>query len=256
MGVANESFGLIQSGGRVFMQQPKYKRVLLKIGGEALLGERQYGISPQATQEVASEIKIVVGLGVQVALVVGGGNIFRGLSAAQQGIDRATADYMGMLATVINALALQDALEKLGVDTRVQTALEMKEVAEPFIRRRAVRHMDKGRVVILAAGTGSPYFTTDSGAALRALELNCEVLMKATKVDGIYDKDPMKYKGAKRYSTLTYLNAIKEEGIAVMDTAAISLCMDNHIPILVFNLFTKGNLKRAVLGEDIGTVVK
>lgn len=235
---------------------PKYKRILLKIGGESLLGEREYGISPKAAESVAEEIKSVHDLGIQVALVIGAGNIFRGLSASQQGIDRATADYMGMLATVMNSLAVQDALEKIGVKTRVQSALEMPQVAEPFIRRRALRHMEKGRVVILAAGTGSPYFTTDSGAALRALELDCEIMMKATKVDGVYDKDPMKYKDAKRFEKLSYLQAIGESGIEVMDTAALSLCMDNKIPIYVFNLFEKGNLKRAALGEDIGTIVE
>lgn len=236
--------------------EPKYKRILLKIGGESLLGDREYGISPKAAHSVAEEIKSVHDLGIQVALVIGAGNIFRGLSASQQGIDRATADYMGMLATVMNSLAVQDALEKVGVNTRVQSALEMHQVAEPFIRRRALRHMEKGRVIILAAGTGSPYFTTDSGAALRALELDCEIMMKATKVDGVYDKDPMKYPDAKRFNKLTYLQAIGESGINVMDTAALSLCMDNKIPIYVFNLFEKGNLKRAAMGDNIGTIVE
>lgn len=236
-------------------KKSKYKRILLKIGGEALLGNRKYGISPKAAKAVAREIKALHDLDVQVAVIIGAGNIFRGLSAAQQGIDRATADYMGMLGTVMNALALQDALEKIGSQTRVQSALEMREVAEPFIRRKALRHMEKGRVVILAAGTGSPYFTTDSGAALRALELNCEILMKATKVDGVYDKDPLKHKDAIRYDTVSYLDAISKSGIKVMDTAAISLCMDNKIPILVFNLFKAGNLTKAALGEKIGTVV-
>lgn len=237
------------------MSKAQYKRILLKIGGEALLGDREYGISPQAAKKVASEIKVVRDLNVEVAIVIGAGNIFRGLSASQQGIDRATADYMGMLGTVMNALALQDALEKSGVDTRVQTALKMSEVAEPFIRRRALRHMEKGRVVILAAGVGSPFFTTDSGAALRALELKCEILMKATKVDGVYDKDPLKFKNAKRFNTVTYTDAITKSGINVMDTAAISLCMDNNIPIFVFDLFKSGNLSRAVQGENIGTMV-
>lgn len=236
--------------------KPKYQRILLKIGGESLLGDREYGISPQAAKNVAEEIKSVQDLGSQVALVIGAGNIFRGLSASQQGIDRATADYMGMLATVMNALAVQDALEKIGVDTRVQSALKMEEVAEPFIRRKALRHMQKGRVVILAAGTGSPYFTTDSGAALRALELDCEIMMKATKVDGVYDKDPMKFKDAKRFDKLSYLQAISDSQVQVMDTAALSLCMDNNIPIYVFNLFEKGNLKRAVMGDNIGTIVE
>lgn len=238
------------------MSQPKYQRILLKIGGEALLGNRDYGIDVAATRKVAEQIKAVHdNNAVQVALAIGAGNIFRGLSGAKHGIDRATGDYMGMLGTVINSLAMQDALEKIGVDTRVQSAIEMKAVAEPFIRRRAIRHMEKGRVVILAAGVGSPFFTTDSGAALRALELKCDILMKATKVDGVYDKDPLKYQNAKRYRTLNFLDAIKSEGIQVMDTSALSLCMDNHLPILVFDLFKPGNLIRAVMGEDIGTLV-
>lgn len=234
----------------------KYKRVLLKIGGEALLGDRQYGISPNAANNIAEQIKEVHDMGVQVALVNGAGNIFRGLSASQQGLDRATADYMGMLGTVMNSLALQDALEKLGVSTRVQTAITMPAVAEPFIRRRALRHLEKNRVVILAAGVGSPFFTTDSGAALRALELKCEVLMKGTKVDGVYDKDPLKHHDAKRFETMTFVDAIKDENVAVMDTAALSLCMDNNIPIYVFNLFEQGNLKRAITGEGVGTLVQ
>jgi len=229
--------------------------VLLKIGGEALLGERQYGIDPKAALGIGEQIKEIHEMQVEIALVLGAGNIFRGLSASQQGIDRATADYMGMLGTVMNALAMQDALEKLGVFTRVQTAITMRAVAEPFVRRKALRHMEKGRVVILAAGVGSPYFTTDTGAALRALELNCDILMKATKVDGVYDKDPMKFDDAVRFTHMSYLDAIKDEGVQVMDTAALSLCMDNKIPIYVFNLYEKGNLKRAVLGEEIGTLV-
>jgi len=235
--------------------EPKYKRILLKISGEALLGEREYGIDPQAALDIANQIKEVHNLGVQIAIVIGAGNIFRGLPAAENGMDRATADYMGMLATIMNSMALQDALEKSGVDSRVQTAIEMRAVAEPFIRRKALRHMEKGRVVILAAGTGSPYFTTDSGAALRALELHCDILFKATKVDGVYNKDPLKFPDAQRFSHMTYIDAIKEEGVEVMDTAALSLCMDNHIPIYVFNLFEPGNLKRAVMGEEIGTLV-
>lgn len=237
------------------IEKPKYQRILVKLGGEALLGEHSYGIDIEATREVALQIKQVHELGVQTALTIGAGNIFRGLSGEKKGLDRATADYMGMVATVINALALQDALEKIGVDTRVQTAIEMQAVAEPFIRRRAIRHMEKGRVVILAAGVGSPYFTTDTGAALRALELKCEILLKATKVDGIYDKDPLKYKDAKRFKTVKYIDAIKEEGIKIMDTAALSLCMENQLPIVVFNLQKTGNLKRIVLGEDVGTRV-
>lgn len=238
------------------MSQPKYQRILLKIGGEALLGKRDYGIEVEATHQVAQQIKEIHEENVQIALVIGAGNIFRGLAASKQGMDRATADYMGMLATVINSLSMQDALEKIGVDTRVQSAIEMKAVAEPFIRRRAMRHMEKGRVVILAAGTGSPFFTTDSGAALRALELKCDVLMKATKVDGVYDKDPLEYPDAKKFATITFVDAIKDKSINVMDASALSLCMDNHLPILVFNLFEEGNLKRAVSGEPIGTLVK
>lgn len=233
----------------------KYKRVLLKIGGESLLGDREYGISYEAALWVAEQLKEVQEMGVQVAVVIGGGNIFRGLSASKKGFERATADYMGMLATVINGLALSNALEEIGLYTRVQSALDMPKVAEPFIRRRAIRHMEKGRVVILVAGTGSPYVTTDSGAALKALELNCDVLMKATKVDGVYDKDPMKFKDAKRYKKLDYLEAIREDGVQVMDTSSISLCMDNSMEIMVFNLFEAGNLKRAVGGEDVGTLI-
>lgn len=238
------------------MSESKYKRILLKIGGEAMLGERDYGIDVDATRKLAEQIKEVRDNGVQVALVIGAGNIFRGVSGAKKGIDRATADYMGMLGTVINALAMQDALESIGANTRVQTAIEMKAVAEPFIRRRAIRHMEKGRIVILAAGVGSPFFTTDTGAALRALELKCEVLMKATKVDGVYDKDPLQFPHANRYKTISFLDAIKEEGIQVMDTSALSLCMENKLPILVFDLFKPGNLKKAVEGADIGTLVR
>ena len=237
------------------MSTPAFKRVLLKLGGESLLGDREYGIDPKAALEVAAEIKQIKETGTQIAIVIGGGNIFRGVSAAANGIERSTADYMGMLATVMNSLALQDALEKSGVDTRVQSGLEMPAVAEPYIRRRAIRHMDKGRVVILAAGTGNPYFTTDTGAALRALELNCNVIMKATKVDGVYDKDPNKFPGAKKYEELAYMDALKER-LEVMDTSAFALCMDNKLPIMVFNFFEKGNAKRAVMGEKIGTLVK
>jgi uridylate kinase len=234
---------------------PKYQRILLKIGGEALLGDRQYGISPQACSNIATQIKEVHDLGVQIGLVVGAGNIFRGIAASKNGIERSTADYMGMLATVMNALALQDALEKLGAQTRVQSAIEMRAVAETFIRRRAIRHMEKGRIVILGAGTGNPYVTTDSGAALRALELNCDVLLKATKVDGVYDKDPIEFPDANRFKYMSYVDAIKDPNVSVMDSAGISLCMDNHMPIYVFNLFEQGNLMRAVMGDDIGTLV-
>lgn len=236
-------------------KQPHFKRVLLKLGGESLLGDREYGIDPKAALEVAAEIKSVHETGTQVAVVIGAGNIFRGVSGAANGLDRSTADYMGMLATVMNCLALQDALEKSGVDTRVQSGLEMPAVAEPYIRRRALRHMDKGRVVILAAGTGAPYFTTDTGAALRALELDCDVIMKATKVDGIYDKDPNKYPDAKKYEELAFMDTLTQK-LEVMDTSAFALCMDNKLPIMVFNFFEKGNAKRAVMGDKIGTLVK
>lgn len=234
---------------------PHFKRILLKLGGESLLGDREYGIDPRAAKEVAEEIKTIYETGTQVIVVIGAGNIFRGIAGAANGIERSTADYMGMLATVMNSLAIQDALEKIGVDTRVQSGLEMPAVAEPYIRRRAIRHMDKGRVLILAAGTGAPYFTTDTGAALRGLELGCDVIMKATKVDGIYDKDPNKFPGAKKYQELAYMDALKER-LEVMDTSAFALCMDNKLPIMVFNFFEKGNAKRAVMGEKIGTLVK
>ncbi len=233
----------------------KYQRVLLKLGGESLLGDREYGIDPIAATNVAKEVKKVVATGSQVAVSIGAGNIFRGLSGAANGIDRATADYMGMLATVMNALALQDAIEKLGVPSRVLSGLEMPAVAEPYIRRRAIRHMEKGRVVILAGGSGNPYFTTDTSAALRALELGCDIILKATKVDGIYDQDPLKHPEAKKYTELTYMDALKQR-LEVMDTSAFALCMDNHMPIMVFDFFTPGNSKRAVEGEPIGTIVK
>lgn len=219
------------------------------------MGSREYGIDLEFTSSLAKEIKEVKDLGVEVAVVVGGGNIFRGLAGQKQGMDRATGDYMGMIATVINALALQDALEKVGADTRVQTAIAMHNVAEPFIRRRAVRHMEKGRVVILAAGTGDPYFTTDTTAALRALELHCEVILKATKVEGVYDKDPSKNGDAKKFEHLTFLQVLNNPEITIMDSSAVSLAMDNKIPIIVFNLLKKGNLQRVVLGEKIGTLV-
>lgn len=228
---------------------------MLKLSGEAFLGSREYGIDPEFTKKVAKQIKEVRDLGTQIAIVIGAGNIFRGVAGEKHGIDRATGDYMGMLGTVINALALQDALEKLGVSTRVQTAIEMHQVAEPFIRRRAIRHMEKGRVVVLAAGTGSPYFTTDTTAALRALELHCEIILKATKVDGVYDKDPTKGVGAKKFEKLTFMDAIKSPEIKVMDSAALSLAMDNQIPIIVFNLLEEGNLKKVVLGKKVGTTV-
>lgn len=237
------------------MSKPRFKRILLKVGGESLIGDREYGIDPQAALEVAEQIKAVRELGVEVAVVIGGGNIFRGIAGSKNGIDRATADYMGMLATVMNALALQDALEKVVVDTRVQSALQMPAVAESFVRRRAMRHMEKGRVVILAAGTGVPYVTTDTGASLHGLELDCDVLMKATKVNGVYDKDPQKFPDAKRFKTLSFKDAIEMDGVQVMDTAALAMCQENNLAVMVFELFEKDNLTKAVKGEDIGTYV-
>jgi uridylate kinase len=232
----------------------KYRRVMLKLSGEALLGQRDYGISPETCNAIALEIKDVKALDIQLAVVIGGGNIFRGLAGTKHGLDRTTGDYMGMLATVINALALQDALEKNGVQTRVQSAIDMRSVAEPFIRRRAMRHLEKGRVVIFAAGTGNPYFSTDTTAALRASEIGADVLLKATKVDGIYTADPKTDPTATKYDKLSYMDALKGR-LNVMDSTAFSLCMDNKIPIIVFNLSTRGNIKRALLGERIGTVV-
>jgi len=236
------------------VNQPKYGRVLLKLSGEALGGESGIGISPEAVQNMARQIREVRELGVQVVVVVGGGNIFRGLKGSERGIERATGDYMGMLATIINALALQDALEKIGVATRVQSAISMAQVAEPFIRRRAVRHLEKGRVVIFGGGTGNPYFSTDTAAALRANEIGAEVILKATKVDGIYDSDPKKNPKAKRYSQIRYLEALQQQ-LKVMDATAFSLCMDNKMPIIVFDLFRSHNLKRVVMGEAVGTLV-
>src|SRR2546422_3002034 len=232
----------------------KYKRVLLKLSGEALMGDKGFGIDPEVVRRIADEIRDVHRLGVQIAVVIGGGNIFRGLAASAQGFDRVSADHMGMLATVINALALQDALEKMDVFTRVQSAIEMREVAEMFIRRRAIRHLEKGRVVIFAAGTGNPYFSTDTTAALRAMEIKAEVILKATKVDGIYDADPVLHPDATKYPTISYIKVL-ERGLKVMDATAISLCMDNKLPIVVFNLREPGNVKRVVLGEPIGTTV-
>ncbi len=233
----------------------KYQRVLLKLSGEALAGEQGYGIDPEVITGIAAEIKEVVALGVQVALVIGGGNIFRGLAASSKGMDRASADYMGMLATVMNSLAMQDALEKQGVVTRVQSAIEMQQVAEPYIRRRAVRHLEKGRVVIFSAGTGNPYFTTDTAASLRAMEINAEVILKATKVDGVYTSDPMKNSDAVKLPTLTYLEVL-QKGLQVMDATATSLCMDNDLPMIIFDLTQRGNIQKVVLGEQIGTIVK
>jgi uridylate kinase len=236
------------------LQRSRYHRVLLKLSGEALGGETGVGINPAAVQDMAKQIREVRDLGVQVVVVVGGGNIFRGLSGSERGIERATGDYMGMLATVINALALQDALEKLGVATRVQSAISMAQVAEPFIRRRAVRHLEKGRVVIFGGGTGNPYFSTDTAAALRANEIGAEIILKATKVDGIYDSDPKKNSGAKRFTTIKYIDALQKQ-LKVMDSTAFSLCMDNKMPIIVFDLFRPHNFRRVVMGEKVGTLV-
>ena len=234
---------------------PKYKRVVLKLSGEALVGSQTYGIDPEVVRDVASEIKAALASGVDIAVVIGGGNIYRGIAGSVSGMGRASADYMGMLATVLNALALQNSLEKIGVMTRVMSAIEMKELAEPYIRRRAVRHLEKKRVVIFAAGTGNPYFTTDTAAALRAMEIGADVIMKATKVDGVYSADPMKDKNAKKFDELTYLDVLKK-GLKVMDATAISLCMDNKLPILVFNLRKPGNIKKAVEGKKVGTLVR
>jgi uridylate kinase len=233
----------------------KYRRVILKLSGEALAGSKGIGIDPQIVSSIAREVKEITDIGVQVAIVVGAGNIWRGVQGMKMGIDRATSDYMGMLGTVINAMALQDSLEKQGVDTRVQSAIEMREVAEPYIRRRALRHLEKGRVVIFAAGTGNPYFSTDTCAALRAAEIEAEVILMAKKVDGVYDADPMENPTAKKYKELAYIDVLKQ-GLGVMDATATSLCMDNRIPIIVFGITEPGNIKRAVMGEKIGTFVK
>jgi uridylate kinase len=231
-----------------------YRRVLLKLSGEALMGNMGYGIDPEVVKEIAQEVAEVVATGVQIAIVVGGGNIFRGVKAASAGMDRATADYIGMIATVMNAMTLQDSLERIGVQTRVQTAIAMQELAEPYIRRRAIRHLEKGRVVIFGAGSGNPFFTTDTTAALRAAEIDAEVIFKATKVDGVYDADPHVYPDAKRYTSLTYAHVLAKD-LRVMDSTAIALCKENNIPILVFDLTVSGNVRRAVLGESIGTLV-
>ena len=236
------------------MAVPAYKRVLLKLSGEALMGEQTYGVDPAVATQIAKDVAEIQSMGVETAIVIGGGNIFRGLAASARGMDRATADYMGMLATVINALALQDALEQQNVITRVVTAIEMRAVAEPFIRRRAIRHLEKGRVVVFGAGTGNPYFSTDTAAALRAMEIKADVILKGTKVDGIYDADPMIHPTAARFDRISYLQVL-EHGLKVMDATAISLCMDNKLPIVVFNLRTPGNIKRAIAGEPIGSLV-
>jgi uridylate kinase len=233
--------------------KPVYRRIILKLSGEVLTGKDDV-IDPVLTRKIAAQIAEIKELGVQVAIVIGGGNIWRGLTASHAGMDRTTADYMGMLATIINGLALQDALEKMNVITRVQTAIEMKNVAEPFIRRRAMRHLEKGRVVIFVAGTGNPFFSTDTTAALRASEINADVILKATKVDGVYDSDPRKNPKAKRYSKISYIEALKGR-LQVMDSTAFSLCMDNHVPIVVFDMFKSGNLKAVVQGEQVGTLV-
>lgn len=238
------------------MSKPKYKRIVLKISGEALEGRQNFGIEPEILNSIALQIKEIRSLGVQVSVVIGGGNIFRGLKASvSQGMERSLADYIGMLATVMNGLALQDALERIGVFTRVMTAIEMHQLAEPYIRRRAIRHLEKNRVVIFVGGTGNPYFTTDTTAALRASEIDADVILKATKVDGVYAKDPAKYKVKGIFKSLGYMDVLKK-GLKVMDATAISLCMDNNLPIVVFNLTKKGNIKKVVLGKEIGTLVK
>ncbi len=237
------------------MKRTPYKRILLKISGEVLTGEGGFGIDPSVIRQIAGEIKEVKTLGVEIAIVIGGGNIFRGVAASSMGMDRVSADHMGMLATILNGIALQDALEKMDVQTRLQTAIEMRELAEPFIRRRAIRHLEKGRVVIFAGGTGNPYFTTDTTASLRAMEVGAEAILKATKVDGVYDADPMVNRRARKYDELTYLDVLTKQ-LKVMDATAISLCMDHQIPIIVFNLKKKGNIRRVILGEKVGTKVR
>ena len=241
--------------GATVTEGPRYHRVLLKLSGEALMGDQGYGIKPAVLMEIAEEIRAVTTLGVQLAIVIGGGNIFRGVAASTQGMDRVTGDYMGMLATVINALALQEALEKSGLPTRVLTAIEMREIAELYIRRRASRHLEKGRIVIFAAGTGSPYFTTDTAASLRAMEIGADVILKATKVDGVFDKDPVTHPDAKKIDELEYMEVLERE-LRVLDATAVSLTKDAHLPILIFNLRVQGNIKRAVMGEKVGTIIR
>jgi len=237
------------------MTGPKYQRVLLKISGEVLAGDQGYGIDPKVIEAVTTEIKDIHDLGVELAIVIGGGNIFRGLAASANGMERSSADYMGMLATVLNALALQNTLERKGVFTRVQSAIEMRQLAESYIRRRAIRHLEKKRVIIFAGGTGNPYFSTDTAAALRAMEIGAQVILKGTKVDGIYDADPIKHPKAKRYDELTYFQVI-EKDLRVMDSTAVTLCMDHNLPLIVFNLKEAGNIKRIILGQTIGTIVR
>lgn len=236
-------------------EKPKFKRVLLKLSGEALAGDKSFGIDTAIIQRIANEIKSVHDMGVEVAIVIGGGNIFRGIAGTAKGMDRTSSDSMGMLATVINSLALQDSVEKLGIFTRVMSAIELHQLCEPYIRRRAVRHLEKKRLVIFAAGTGNPYFTTDTAASLRAMEVNADIILKATKVDGVYDDDPMINKNAKMFDTLTYIEVL-QKNLKVMDSTSISLCMDHDLPILVFNLNVPGNFKRVVMGEKLGTTVK
>jgi uridylate kinase len=239
----------------VSVEKPVFGRVLIKLSGEALIGSQSYGIDPVAVEDIARQVREVHDLGVEVAVVVGGGNMIRGVKVVEAGLDRVTGDYMGMLATTINALALQNTLERIGIFTRVQSAIHMAEVAEPFIRRRAIRHLEKKRVVIFAAGTGNPYFTTDTAAALRAMEIRAEVILKATKVDGVYDSDPMQNPDARRFEELTYLEVL-EKGLRVMDTTAVSLCMDNNLPIIILNLFEKASIRRAVLGRKVGSIIR
>jgi uridylate kinase len=236
-------------------EKPQFRRILLKLSGEALMGSQGFGVDPKMADRIAEEISELHSIGVQVALTVGGGNIVRGISVSEEGIDRVTGDHMGMLATVINALALQNALEKQGVFTRVQSAIEMKEFAEPFIRRRAIRHLEKGRVVIFAAGTGNPYFSTDTAAALRAMEVGAEAIFKATKVDGIYDSDPLVNPSAKKYDALSYRDVLSQ-GLRVMDSTAVTLCMENKMPIVVFNLLHRGNIRKVVIGNNVGSIIK
>ncbi|TDX51899.1 UMP kinase [Orenia marismortui] len=237
------------------MSRAKFSRVILKLSGAALAGNQEYGIDPKFINSIATEIKNCLETGVEIAVVVGGGNIFRGIAGSAKGMDRGTADYMGMLATVINSLALQDALEKLNIDTRVQTAIEMRQIAEPYIRRRAMRHLEKGRIVIFAAGTGNPFFSTDTTAALRAAEINADAILMAKNVDGVYDSDPVKNPDARKYKNLEYIDVLNK-GLGVMDSTAVSLCMDNNIPLIVFGMKEMENIKRAVLGEDVGTFIK
>jgi uridylate kinase len=244
------------TGKKTAVKKASYKRVLLKLSGESIQGDQEYGIDPKAVAAVAKQIKGTLDeFPLELAIVIGGGNIFRGIKAAAEGIDRSTADYMGMLGTVLNALALQDGLEKAGIVTRVVSALGIQELVEPYIRRRAIRHLEKGRIVIFAAGTGNPHFTTDTAAALRAVEIGAEVILKATKVDGVYSADPVKDKSARKFSKLSYLDVLKR-GLTVMDNSAITLCMDNDLPIIVFNFNKRGNIRKAMLGEKVGTVIK